>query len=108
MISRTASILTALLFMALPALADDLPQMPSTDTRSTIPEDPAVTQIYQVDCYLGNPSAGKNLGSLNVTSVKEAGPACNSTFYDCHDGCYGCITSGANICVDKAGTKFQR
>jgi hypothetical protein len=118
----TMAVLTLLLVcLTLPALADDalpkippaaaddtLPKIPSGESPSVIPEDPEVGKSYSVTCYLGNPSEGRNLGSLMVTSVTQAGPACNSAFYDCHDGCYGCITDGDNVCVDKYGSKYQR
>jgi hypothetical protein len=104
------AILTVLLvFMAVPALADDaLPSIPSGDTSSSIPVDSTQGKTYAVDCFLGKPSEGRNLGSLMVTSVSEAGPACNSTFGDCNDGCYGCITDGSNICVDRYGSQYKR
>jgi hypothetical protein len=99
-----------LVSLAIPAFADDdsLPGVPPDQDSSAPPVDPAQGQSYSVDCYLGNPQDGRNLGSLTVTSVTEAGPACNSTYYDCHDGCYGCITGGESICLDRFGSKYQR
>jgi hypothetical protein len=102
-------ILTAFLVcMALPAVADDaLPSIPPEEGSSSMPVDPNQGVTYSVDCYLGNPSEGRNLGSITVTSESEAGPACNSTFGDCNNQCYGCITGGNNVCVDRFGSKFQ-
>jgi len=110
MLTMKTALLTVLLVgMTLPALADDaLPSIPSGDSSSSIPVDSSQGQTYAVDCILGKPGEGRNLGSLMVTSVSEAGPACNSTFGDCNDGCYGCITDGSNVCVDRYGSKYQR
>jgi hypothetical protein len=110
MLTRTVAItLLLLLASCLPVFADEpLPTIPPDQGTTPMPTDPAVGRSYSVDCYLGNPSEGRNLGSLAVTSVTEAGPACNSTYYDCQGKCYGCITDGDNVCVDNVGSKFQR
>jgi len=106
---KNAILAVFLVFMALPALADDaLPGIPSGDSSAAMPVDPDQGKTFNVDCYLGNPSEGRNLGTLTVTQVSEAGPACNSTFGDCNDKCYGCITDGNSVCVDRFGSKYQR
>jgi len=108
LIMKTVLLTVLLVGMTLPALADDaLPDMPSGDSSSSIPVDSNQGKTYTVDCFFGKPSEGRNLGSLMVTSLTEAGPACNSTFGDCNNGCYGCLTDGSNICMDRYGSKYQ-
>jgi hypothetical protein len=101
--------IAALLFcLAVPAVADDtLPQIPDAEPQSAIPVDPDQGKSYQVDCYLGSPNEGQNIGSLTVTGKNEAGPACNST-YDCKHNCYGCVNDGSNVCFDWLGGAYQR
>ncbi len=101
---------SAFLCLTLPAFADDSPAVVSTqDNSGAMSVDETQGKTYAVDCYQGNPETGLNRGSLTVTSPSEAGPACNSTYYDCQDKCYGCFY-GANgrICADRNGSTYQR
>jgi hypothetical protein len=109
MFVKTAIVTTLFVFMALPAVADEpLPKIPQSDTRATMPMDENQGKALTVDCYIGNPNEGRNLGTIIVTSEAEAGPACNQTYCDCQNRCYGCLTEGSTVCYDRSGKKFSR
>ena len=106
---KTVALAVILVCMALPVAADEFQSgFPTGDVSGAMPVDPDQGKSYSINCYLGNPDDGRNLGSLTVTSVTEAGPACNSTFGNCNDSCYGCLTDGSGVCVDRFGSKIQR
>lgn len=94
----------------LTALADDSRMSgASADTATAMPAEESQGKTFAVDCYQGKPNEGLNLGSLTVTSPTEAGPACNATYYDCHDTCYGCYSGpDGQICSDKFGSVLKR
>ncbi len=107
---RTKRILWLTLFLivfAMPAAAEELQQIPA-DTTQAEPVPAPPDRTYNVDCYLGNPNDGKNLGTLTVPSASDAGPACNATFFDCNGNCYGCITDLDNSCMNKSGEILSR
>jgi len=98
------------LCMNVNAFADDMQITdPPQENSGAMPVDENQGKTYAVDCYQGNPETGLNRGNLTVTSPSEAGPACNATFYDCQDKCYGCYYGpDGKICADKNGSLFQQ
>lgn len=89
---------------------DQLPHLPSPGSS---PESVASfpDQTLSATCYLGNPNDSQTLGEITVNSPRDAGPTCNSMFYDCKGRCYGCYTDfdmSQDICVDNSGRRFLR
>ena len=96
--------------MSVPALADDSgADVAPPDSVAAMPVDGDQGKSYAVNCYQGKPDEGLNLGSLTVTAPSEAGPACNATYYDCHDKCYGCFSGpDGQTCTDNFGGTLKR
>lgn len=105
-----------LLLAALPASGqDNLPAVQSGQLPSLSAQPLSVVTLsdktYSVECFLGNPSQKQNLGRLTVTSATDAGPACNSMYFSCKGGCYGCFSDfdySDELCVDNSGRKYLR
>ena len=100
----------AYLCMTISVCADDSSATPSpAENSGAMPVDANQGKAFSVDCYKENPDNGLNLGTLTVTSPTEAGPACNATFYDCQDKCYGCFPGPAGqTCTDNSGSTLKR
>lgn len=61
-----------------------------------------------VSCYKGNLDEGNNVGTVTVTKPEDAGPSCNSTYYDCQGQCLGCFPDkdlDRMVCYDNTGNK---
>ena len=111
------SLMILLILPALPALGDDLPMLPSSQPSQLPSLGTATIQPVQQEqnisatCYLGNPNDRNSLGDIMVMSPEAAGPTCNSMFFNCRGGCFGCFSDfdlAQDICVDNSGKKFLR
>lgn len=75
--------------------------------RSAYAEDEAM----EVTCYKGDLQEGNNVGNVTVTNAADAGPTCNSTYYDCDGKCVGCYFDqnlGKMVCFDNTGENVDK
>jgi len=71
----------------------------------------AQDESITVSCFKGNLGEGNYIGNLTVTVPENAGPLCNSTYYDCQGKCIGCFTDpklDKQVCYDNTGTKIVK
>lgn len=109
------SLIGICVLLAVPAWGDDLPML-QTENLPSLSLQTAETitlnsEMYSVECYLGNPNQGNSVGNITTTSAGNVGSECNRLFYVCKGACYGCFTVfdfSDEICVDNAGKKYLR
>jgi len=107
-------LLAGVLLAAIPARGDDpLPRLPSASQENLpAPSSNSMSdQTISVTCYLGNPNNQQTMGSIMANGPNEAGSTCNSLYYACRGGCFGCYADfdfSDDVCVDGNGRKYLR